>query len=422
MTNAVNGRAAAIALSMAIVIAAIAGIAVPAGLGWDFANFYDTGRRVLAGQLVDIYDPTTLIGGGATQADMAFWGTPLSAFLYVPLAWLGPKAALVAFKLAGTLAFLATLVILFREYRVFEDADRQWRYAARLALIVLLFQPFWSVYRVGGQTTAFVLLLVTIAMIGHLRGGTWLTAGCLVAAVAIKPAFAFLPASLGILAGWPLLRALAVCGTAAAAASVAVAGWPLHTVFLTVMREGLQASYSWEYNSALYVAADALTSNTPQAVDQSLLNQLVTGSRLLVLGLFAWLAWRLRSAELASRARRHLEFLLATALCLAISRTVWEHYLALLFPLIAYVTASARHLSRGAITLAAGIVVLAVFQNVTFTVFLRSLLGEIPPAGLVLLSLVKSAPLALSVLFLWRYQRELVESHRAPAWLSATGS
>ena len=70
---------------------AIIGIVVPAGLGWDFANFYDTGRRVAAGQIQDLYNPKSLINGEQPQGTLAFWGTPISAWLYVPLSWLPPR-------------------------------------------------------------------------------------------------------------------------------------------------------------------------------------------------------------------------------------------------------------------------------------------------------------------------------------------
>ena len=72
------------------------GIALPMGHEWDFANFYDTGRRVLAGQLADIYDASTLIAGEAPTNSLDFFGAPLSAFLYAPLALLPPLAALAA--------------------------------------------------------------------------------------------------------------------------------------------------------------------------------------------------------------------------------------------------------------------------------------------------------------------------------------
>ena len=60
-------RAVTVAACAGIALVAITGILVPAGLGWDFANFYDTGRRAAAGQLMTIYDPTATIAGQAPQ-------------------------------------------------------------------------------------------------------------------------------------------------------------------------------------------------------------------------------------------------------------------------------------------------------------------------------------------------------------------
>src|SRR2546425_142205 len=74
----------AIVLAM-LAIGCLVGILVPAGPGWDFANFYDTGARVAAGQIGDLYDPFTEIAGKPPQGTMGFWGTPISAWLYWPL-------------------------------------------------------------------------------------------------------------------------------------------------------------------------------------------------------------------------------------------------------------------------------------------------------------------------------------------------
>ena len=99
-----------------IVMVAAVGILVPAGPGWDFANFYDTGDRAAAGQIEDIYHPERAIAGHAPQGSMAYWSPPLSAYFYVPLAALPPLAALAMFKLLGTLAWMTALWLLVLEH------------------------------------------------------------------------------------------------------------------------------------------------------------------------------------------------------------------------------------------------------------------------------------------------------------------
>ncbi len=74
-------------LIAAIAAGCLVGIAIPAGHGWDFANFYDAGRRVASGQIEDLYMPGSPIEAAPPQGGMAFWGTPISAALYVPMAW-----------------------------------------------------------------------------------------------------------------------------------------------------------------------------------------------------------------------------------------------------------------------------------------------------------------------------------------------
>ena len=98
---------------LVIIAGCLVGIVVPAGLGWDFANFYDAGHKVLVGQINDLYDPYALIGSHEPQGNMKFLGTPLSSYLYVPMALLAPETALVAFKIQNTLALGAALLILF---------------------------------------------------------------------------------------------------------------------------------------------------------------------------------------------------------------------------------------------------------------------------------------------------------------------
>src|SRR5262245_13972372 len=140
---------------VAIVIGCLIGIIVPAGLGWDFANFYDAGRRIAAGQAADLYSPQSAIEGQPAQGSTGFFGTPISAFFYVPLAFFPAKIALILFKIENALAFAAIFVLLLKFYRRFVTGTplEQARFTAIFAFLFLIFQPFWTIFRVGGQTT-----------------------------------------------------------------------------------------------------------------------------------------------------------------------------------------------------------------------------------------------------------------------------
>jgi hypothetical protein len=175
-----------------ILIGSIIGILVPAGLGWDFANFYDAGRRTAAGQINDLYEPQSLIRGEQPQGHMAFWGAPLSSFMYVPLSWFSPESALTIFKIQNTIVYFTTFLVLFifnRKFVVGNSYIKQWRFTAVFVFLCLIYQPFWTVYRVGGQTTPTVLLLFSLALVAHTKARFILSSLLLVIAVMIKPAF-----------------------------------------------------------------------------------------------------------------------------------------------------------------------------------------------------------------------------------------
>jgi hypothetical protein len=400
------------------------GIAVPAGLGWDFANFYDAGRRLAAGQVADLYDPEGPIAGRAPQGRLAFWSAPISAALYVPMARLAPETALVAFKLENTLALFAALAVLYAFERRFAGppgSDARARFAALFAGACLVYQPLWSIYRVGGQTTPSVLLLLSLGLAWHVRGRLALSSLCLVVAVLVKPVLASALALLVLLAG-PRFAAYAALELAALAlVSLAALGWPIHAQFLAKLASGAGEIRPWTYNSSLFVSLGHLRAAAESAAMPLVPQALGAGAaalQLLVAGLVARLAWLARREAWSEPARRHFAFLLAILFCLSISRTVWEHYLALLLPMLAYGLAVHRLLSPAARRLLAAIFALSLGQNLVLLLFVRDQLAPGSAAAQAALGVLKSAPLALA-LWLWvRHRGEWFASHRgwpAPA-------
>ena len=405
-----------------ILAGCLVGIAVPAGSGWDFANFYDTGRRVAAGQIADLYKPETLIGGEQPQGTLRFWGAPISAWLYAPLSYFSPLTALVIFKIQNTIALFTALLLLYLHNRRFVETTpaAQWRFAATLAFLCLVFQPFWTVYRVGGQTTPTVLLLLTLALLSHTRGRFLLSATFVACAVLIKPAFVTLFLFLAVVSGVQFLSSSALVFSLAGLVSLVLMGWSIHRDFLTLMLKGAPVAFPWFYNSSLYVtfvnlrvAAGPGTLSTPLEVT---LTAMLMLTKLLVVATFFYLVIRSRGQKWLPGARRHFNFLLAVSFFMLISQTVWEHYLSVLFVLLAYVVATSAHFSRRAMVLVGAIFVLSMGQNLIFINLLRYNFSFDSPLALLFIGLFKSGPLLLTLIFLWRHHEELFQSYATQRW------
>ncbi len=131
-----------------------------------------------------------------------------------------------------------------------------------------------------------------------------------------------------------------------------------------------------------------------------------------------WLAWRSRREAWTDAARRHADFLLAVVFFLLWSPTIWEHYLSLLFPLLIFVVAASTHFSRQALIMVALIFVLSLGQNLIVVNWFRYGFAFDTLPALVGAALVKSAPLLLTLLLLWRHADEWLRSHAASRWES----
>jgi hypothetical protein len=432
VTNGANGPedARRIALyrrltTLAIAVTAVAcvvGIAVPAGLGWDFANFYDAGRRVAAGQIENLYNPDSFINGRPPQGTTGFFGAPISALFYVPLAALTPEAALVVFKIENVVAFAATFAILFAFYRPFTRSDREARaqFAALFAFMCLIYQPFWTIFRVGGQTTPTVLLCLTLGLVFHTKARFWGSAICVVLAALIKPALApailFLACVSGLAFLWRIAAVLIVTGLL----SLAAIGWPAHAAFLDLMSRSSRITYAWYFNSSIYILIDNLRLYAGQAMATGALRPVLSGLTYALKGAVAAmvvvLLIRSRREAWPDSARRHFDFTLAVLFFLLWSPTVWEHYLSMLFLFLTYVVAARQHFSRQALATVAAIFVLSIAQNLILINWVRYHVVFDSLPELVGVALVKSGPLLLTMALLWRHAGELFRSYAAPAW------
>jgi hypothetical protein len=402
---------------------AIIGIIVPAGTGWDFANFYDTGRRAAAGQIGDLYNPDSLIDGGKPEGSLGFWGPPISAWFYAPLSYLPPATALVVFKIENTLAYFIALLLIYLFYRQFagDSPAAQSQFAAVFALLSLIYQPFWTVYRVGGQTTPTVFLLFTLALLNYTNTRLMLSSIFLVLALLIKPSFAPVLLFLMFVSGVRFTQFSVLVLLAAGLASVWVSGWDIHVEFLRVALRGAESTFPWFSNSSLYVPLEGIKSATNVGRPSGWLNLVLTGLNVGVkagvLFTFVLIMVKSRPQPWSPPARRHFHFLMAVCFCLMMSQTVWEHYLSPLFLFLAYVVASRRHFSRSAMTLIGAIFLFGMGQNLIFINLLRAAHDFDSLLELFLVGLFKSAPLLLTLVFLWRHYGELFHSYASEQWV-----
>ena len=383
-----------------------AGILVPAGPGWDFANFYDAGHKVLAGQIQDLYNADAPIDGKAPEGHLAYYGTPLSALLLAPLAWMPPGVAMLVFKIQGTIAMLIGLWLLYSANLPFAEKAGlgDLRYSTAFLAAALLFQPFWTIYRVGGQTTPTVFLGFVLALICITSDRPLAAAVCMVAAVAIKPAFALMFGLLAVLAGLRFLAFAVATGLATAALSVLAMGWSIHQRFLEHLGAGKISP--WVYNSSISSVFDTFRAENP------VWNVAALGTRLLTAGLVFMVLLRGRKQIAFAAARQHFLFLLATVFGLLLMPVVWEHYLSVLFIPMAFFLAMLPRLGSPEKRLVASICILCCTQNLILSLWLYDHLSG--SGGLVQIAagVWKSAPLVLFTGFLYLHGERLAGMYK----------
>ena len=261
---------------------------------------------------------------------------------------------------------------------------------------VLVYQPFWTIYRVGGQTTPTVLLLFMAALLGYLNGRVVATAILLTVVILIKPAFVLGIGLLGLVSGLRMCLALAACGAIAAGCSLLLAGYAAHTEFLKLMLTSNHTSVSWLYNSASTVAIENLRlvdDPKPMRPERpAYLTWWVDGTRLLLGILFFAVQWRQSLGIYGQRARRLFVFLSALAFGIALMPIAWEHYLAVLFVPLIYVFAIRDRLPRTAQVLVCAALAMAAWQNFVFVEWIHDHWQVDTWSEAILAGLLKGAP------------------------------
>ena len=405
-----------------IVVGSLAAIIVPAGIKWDFGNFYDAGRRILAGQVNDLYAPNTLIAGQEPQARTGFWGTPLSAYLYLPLALFSPIWGLMLFKLETAVFNIASLVLLYRYNRkyIVDSGGNEIKFAALFAFVGLIFQPIWTAFRTGGQTTPIVFFFLVLALGALTRDQLFSSALYFSIAVMIKPALITAIAVFVLVMGFRYVKYTFYIFATTGLVSLAVMGWHVHQEFLLLMTRGMNSSVPWFYNSGLYTTFENLKLFAPPdswpKMYEGVLNVMKTVLKLGVLATFAFLFYKSRGRQWSAGARNHFNFLMAICFFSLFGHIVYEAYLTFLFIVLAYVVAASRHFSSQARVLVGVMFFLCFWQNIVWMDLLRYFFNLNSVVELITIGLFKSAPLILLLVFLWRHHSELFASYETASW------
>lgn len=404
-----------------LLAAALAGIAlgclvvvfVPAGLGWDFANYYDAGHKALVGETANLYDDKALIDGEPPLGEMLFMSAPISSYFYTGLALFEPSTALVLFKIQNAVALLLAIGILFFHFRPLTPAADRMTFAALFFTAALLFQPFWTVFRVGGQVTPTIMLCLALGLWLHSSKKFVLSALCFSIIVLMKPVFLPGAAFLAFASGPKFFLRAFLTGVAIAAFSVLVMGLDIHLEFVAKTREVAGILWPPHYNSSLTGWLAPLTAGCDGAgvCHEGLPGALASAIRLsAALGLVAAFVWMARSG-VSERARLHLGWMIAAVLPMMITPVVWAHYLSVIFLPIAFVIAARRNFPIAAHWLVAALVLISIGQNLVFILAVVTWSGMDHVAEQIEVGLFKSLPLWLTLALFMFFRRSILAAY-----------
>jgi phosphoglycerol transferase MdoB-like AlkP superfamily enzyme len=119
-----------------------------------------------------------------------------------------------------------------------------------------------------------------------------------------------------------------------------------------------------------------------------------------------WIQGRKRIRS--EKARQHFLFMTALVFGLLLMPVVWEHYLAVLFIPVAYLLANLAQLSRVQERLLLLICLFCGTQNLILILWLNAHMDATVLWVSILAGLLKSAPLILFTLLVWRYRESWI--------------
>ncbi|MFO0839380.1 MAG: glycosyltransferase 87 family protein [Phycisphaerae bacterium] len=324
------------------------------GQFWDFHNFYNAGLRIYHGNWSELYRPAVPV----REVPMYYVGFPLSAWYLAPFGAFSGGIAVRAFKLSCAICLALGAGVLYGPFRhaVRGRIAAAWVMPAYLTGL-LLFEPLWFTFPIGGQSTAHAFPFVALFFVAFRAERDGWAALWLALAILIKPFLVLATPLLLALGYWRLLVRVAAIGGAAALLSVAIFGVGLHREWVEIVRqEGERWASPWTKNASLIGIASnwwVHVENMGVGVQPMppALARIAVGIKLAVLGGFAWLTLRVWRTELTSAARRDQAVLLALSFPLFFSTIVWAHYFQFLaIPILVMIPLIARG-PRGAMIL-----------------------------------------------------------------------
>lgn len=405
-------RAAGYGCLLIILAATIYGILDLRGLGLDFANFYDAGRKAASGEFQSLYDPFALIKGEKPFGHMLYFSAPMASYFFAPLAWLPPVQAAYMFMTIGAACIFLGLALLYRRLSNGTDqaAEDRGAFFALFCFSAMLFQPFWTVFQVGGQTTPVIFLFLVLGLICYERSRFALTALLYTLIVLIKPAFIVGAVLLFFIAPWRFKIWSVICVAAATGLSFALLGWRINLEFFDLMRlQSAQLESVPYYNSHMFAWLQAVMLPTGQGAED-VTTRLVLINRVLRILVMIWIVaviWLAFRNAMPKRAFLAMSFVLCMLASLVVSPVVWAHYLMLMFIPLAYFMAyllDREQIPANALTvlLAFGVLV-APMQNLLIVNQVVKFLSPLSHAEIIGLTIAKSSVmLVLMVAFLGR--------------------
>jgi hypothetical protein len=408
---------AAIAFILALILW---GLVTPWGRALDFANFYDIGHKALLGEYDTLYDHTALIGGQEPLGKMKYVSPPITSLFFMPLPLMSPLMATFWFKLLGAVSAVAALVLLYRQIRPIAEPKAE--FFALFALASAAWQPLWTFMRVGGQTTPIIFLLLAIGHATYLRRQMVATALLFSLIVLIKPVFAPIAILLFFTSGNRFRITALLAAAVSIVASLMIFGWGPHADFFQALgAQGDRLLEPWMNSSPiswiipLMVNIDHYGDLGAMPVWAAVVLNAVRLALAAVL--VAVMIGQLR-APLPDRARQHAVYVTGLLLVIAVSPVIWAHYMMILFPLIAVLTAGRPELPRIMHGVLALTLVLGLYQSFIVMNQVQKRVGFDTNGEAIIFGLLKSLP-AILLCGLWILgRRPIVRILARPAWSS----
>lgn len=404
-------------IAVSIFVGSIVGILVERGLGLSFSSYYDTARRILSHEYGNLYFANTLIAGQPPLGGTTFTAMPIIGYVIAPLGLFDPHTALIILKIVNTLSIWLALLIIYLhlEKHTIMDAQQRHQFLIKFLISAVLFQSFWTIFRIGGSLAPFVFLLYVIGLVQHTRSNYMASACCVVCAALIYPEyiiaavlpFAFSPARFRY---WFILVSVL-----AVSVSFMICGIKVHVdLFARLLYEArhLELPYlgsnlvTW-VEPLMLKYEDYRLLYTPYDVAITLL--LV---RLFIVLLLVRAVINVQNSNAGHEMKQQFCFMVAILLAPVLSFTTFSEQLVSFFIAYAFILAQSAKFPKIAIVLAWSGLVFALFQNSILVRMYIKVFGENDWHDLMVLGAAKSVTMLAVVLIIILWPRRFTEAYR----------